>query len=58
MEQKEQYQQLNILALERNFFNFKYKWSLRKYWISWFKRDVKKWYYSKIHKFNMGGFLI
>ena len=35
---------------------FKYKWSLRKYWIAWLKQDVKRWYYSKIHGFNMGSF--
>ena len=53
---KPQKQQLNILAVRRSFFNFKYKWSMRKYWIGWFKRDLKRWYYSKIHGFNMDGF--
>jgi hypothetical protein len=47
---------LNRLDVGRSFFDFKYKWSLRKYWISWFKRDVKRWYYSKIHGFKMGSF--
>ena len=35
---------------------FKYKWSLRRFWISWLKNDIKRLYYSKIHKFNMGEF--
>lgn len=52
MKQESQNPQLNILAVRRSFFNFSYKWSLRKYWIEWFKRDIKKWYYSKIHGFN------
>ena len=56
MEQEAQNPQLNILAVRRSFFNFKYKWSLRKYWIGWFKRDIKRWYYSKIHGFNMRSF--
>ena len=56
MEQEAQKPQLNILAVRRSFFNFKYKWSLRKYWIGWFKRDLKRWYYSKVHGFNMNGY--
>lgn len=31
----------------------KYTWSMRKYWLSWFKYDLKRLYYSKIHGFNM-----
>jgi hypothetical protein len=46
----------NALSTSRISFNFKYKWSLRKYWANWFKRDLKKWYYSKIHGFKMGAF--
>lgn len=34
----------------------KYKLSMRKYWIGWLKRDLRSWYYSKIHGFNMDGF--
>lgn len=34
----------------------KYNLGLRRYWWGWFKRDLKKLYYSKIHKFNMDGF--
>jgi hypothetical protein len=56
MDNKAQNPQLNILAVRRSFFNFKYKWALRKYWINWFKRDFKRWYYSKIHGFKMGSF--
>jgi hypothetical protein len=36
--------------------SFKYKWSLRRFWISWLKKDIQRLYYSKIHKFNMDGF--
>ncbi len=35
--------------------NFKYKWSLRKCWVSWIKSDIKRWYYSRVHKFDMDG---
>jgi hypothetical protein len=49
-------QALTIPVVRSSFFNFKYKWSMRKYWIGWFKCDINKWYYSKIHRFNMGGF--
>ena len=45
----------SISDIKRTFFNSKYKWSMRKYWIAWFKRDLKKLYYSKIHNFNMNG---
>ena len=38
---------------ESSFNIFKYKWSLRKYWIALLKQDVKRWYYSKIHGLNM-----
>jgi len=48
-----QQEQLDMPTVSSSFFNFKYKWSLRKYWIGWFKRDIKKWYYSTVHKFNM-----
>jgi hypothetical protein len=34
----------------------KYKWSTRKYWINWLKRDFKKFYYLFIYDFKMGGF--
>lgn len=34
----------------------KYKISTRKFWKAWIASDFKRWYYSKIHKFNMGGF--
>lgn len=34
----------------------KYKLSLRKYWWSWFKSDLKRIYYKYVHGFNMGGF--
>ena len=56
MEQEAQNPQLNILAVRRSFLNLKYKWSLRKYWVGWFKRDLKRWYYSKVHGFNMNAF--
>lgn len=56
MKQEAQNPQLNILAVRRIFLNFKYKWSLRKYWIGWLKCDLKRLYYSKIHGFNMDGF--
>jgi len=56
MDNKAQKQKLNILNVRISFFNFKYKWSLRKHWVNWFKRDVKRWYYSKIHGFKMGAF--
>ena len=45
--------QLNTVVKKRSFFNFKYKWALRKYWIAWFNMDVRKWYYSIIHGFKM-----
>lgn len=48
-------QKLNIGGVRSIFFNFKYKWSFRKYWIGWFKRDLKRLYYSKVHGFNMYG---
>ena len=48
-------QQLNIAGVRRSFLNSKYKWSLRKYWYYWIKADIKRLYYSKIHKFDMGG---
>ena len=35
--------------------NFKYKWSMKKYWKSWIKSDIKRWYYSKIYGFKMDG---
>lgn len=34
----------------------KYHWMNKKHWISWFVRDIKKLYYSKIYGFNMGAF--
>jgi hypothetical protein len=34
----------------------KYNISLRKYWWSWLKQDLKRFYYSKINKFNMDGY--
>lgn len=55
MEEEAQKRQLNTLAFRRSLFSFKYKWSLRKHWIGWFKRDLKRWYYSKVHGFNMSG---
>jgi hypothetical protein len=51
--EQESYNKQNILAVTHSFFNIKYKWSLRKYWIGWFKRDIKRFYYSKIYGFNM-----
>lgn len=46
-------QQTNIMKPKRSYFNSKYKWSMRKYWISWCKSDFKRWYYSKMYLFNM-----
>jgi hypothetical protein len=35
--------------------NFRYRWSMRKYWPGWLKRDLKAFFYSKIYGFNMSG---
>lgn len=33
----------------------KYRWSLRRFWISWIKQDMQRWYYSIIYGWNTGG---
>ena len=33
----------------------KYKLTLKKYWLTWLKQDIKRFIYSKIYKFNMDG---
>lgn len=32
---------------------FRYRWSLRRHWLSWLLIDFKRFYYSKFHGFNM-----
>ena len=32
----------------------RYKWSQRKFWKSWIRHDIKKWYYKRFHGFDMG----
>lgn len=49
-----QNQQLNIAGVRRSFLNSKYKWCLRKYWYYWIKADIKRLYYSTVHKLDMG----
>ena len=49
-------EEIGVLKTKRSFFSSKYSWSSKKYWFGWFKRDVKRWYYSKIHGFNMNVF--
>jgi hypothetical protein len=31
----------------------KYKWSMRKYWKNWIKRDFNRWFYKTVYGFNM-----
>jgi hypothetical protein len=34
----------------------KYRWANRKFWKKWLRNDWKRFYYSKLYGFNMGGF--